>query len=189
MTTTVVLAMVSFEDDTASPLFIYNQIQSVMVNASVARIGEAGERTSYVTVGTENADGTINRTNHMYVDAFGIVREGAPDLSDPPAWIAPTGAQDAYPLLDVRGSPARVAHNGETWITQSAVNTQEPGVSGWSMEGGAEPEGYPSWQPWTTGLNGDLYQVGDRVNHNGSDWEANTGNNHWEPSVFGWTQL
>ena len=45
MTTTVVLALVSFEDDTANPLFIYNQIQSVMVNASVARIGEAGERT------------------------------------------------------------------------------------------------------------------------------------------------
>ena len=189
MTTTVVLAMVSFEDDTANPLFIYNQIQSVMVNASVARIGEAGERTSYVTVGTENADGTITPTNRLHVDIFGIVREGDPDPTDPPNWIQPLGAQDAYPLTDVRGDPARVTHNGSTWVNTSDVNTQAPSVFGWTEEvEPGEPTGAPAWAAWTSGLNEDLYKVGDVVSHNGSEWTATTGNNYWEPGVFGWSQ-
>jgi len=134
MTTQVVTAMVSFEDNQANADFIFNQIKSVMTNASVARIGEPGERTSYCTVGTENPDGTITRTDHLYIDQFGIVREGDPDPNDPPAWIQPTGAQDAYPLTDVRGDPVRVTHNGSTWQNTSAANTFEPGVFGWTAE-------------------------------------------------------
>jgi hypothetical protein len=135
VTTNVVLAMVSFEDDAASAEFIYNQIKSVMVNASVSRIGEAGERTSYCTVGTENPDGTLTVTDNLYVDEFGIVREGDPDPTIPPNWMQPTGAQDAYPANNVRGEQTRVTHNGATWLnTHGNGNIWEPGVFGWTQE-------------------------------------------------------
>lgn len=49
-------------------------------------------------------------------------------------------------------------------------------------------ETYPAWEVWS-GNNADLYQSGDRVTHNGADWEATANNNHWEPGVFGWVQL
>lgn len=43
-----------------------------------------------------------------------------------PAWVAPTGAHDAYAL------GARVTHNGQNWEnTGSAANVWEPGVFGW----------------------------------------------------------
>ena len=40
-------------------------------------------------------------------------------------WIQPTGAHDAY------GIGAKVTHNGEKWISNTANNTWEPGVFGW----------------------------------------------------------
>jgi hypothetical protein len=138
MTTHVVVAMVSFEDDAGSADFIYNQIKAVITNASVARIGEEGERTSYCTVGTENPDGTLTRTAHLYIDQFGIVREGEPDPTDPPLWIQPLGAQDAYPLTDVRGDPTRVTYNGNVWENTTAANVWQPGVFGWTDLGPAE---------------------------------------------------
>jgi hypothetical protein len=135
MTTYVVTAMVSFEDDAASAQHIFNQINAVMVNASVARIGEPGERTSYCSVGTENPDGTVKRTSHLYVDQFGIVRQGDPDPNDPPAHIMPTGVQDAYPANDVRGNQTRVTDNGQTWRnTHGDGNIWAPGVFGWTAE-------------------------------------------------------
>lgn len=43
-----------------------------------------------------------------------------------PAWVAPSGAHDAYPLN------AMVTHNGKTWKnTGSSANVWEPGVFGW----------------------------------------------------------
>ena len=35
----------------------------------------------------------------------------------------------------------------------------------------------------------DAYMSGDRVKHNGSNWESDVDNNTWEPGVYGWTQL
>lgn len=40
-------------------------------------------------------------------------------------WVQPTGAHDAY------GLGAKVTHNGEKWISNTANNTWEPGVFGW----------------------------------------------------------
>lgn len=49
-----------------------------------------------------------------------IVAEGYP------AWVQPTGAQDAYPL------GFRVTYNGQNWEnTGSAANVWAPGVFGW----------------------------------------------------------
>ena len=42
-----------------------------------------------------------------------------------PEWVQPTGAHDAY------GIGAKVTHNGEKWISNTANNTWEPGVFGW----------------------------------------------------------
>lgn len=45
----------------------------------------------------------------------------------------------------------------------------------------------PAWrQP--TGAQ-DAYMTGDRVEHNGFNWESAVDNNTWEPGVYGWTQL
>jgi hypothetical protein len=131
----VILAHLTFPTD-ADALHVYNQVKAVMTNSSVAHIGEAGERTSYCNMMVEQPDGTLlpdgNKTLH--IDTFGIVREGPYDNGNPPAWIQPTGAQDAYPLTDVRGNPTRVAYNGGTWVNTSAANTFAPGVFGWSQE-------------------------------------------------------
>jgi hypothetical protein len=128
----VVIAMITYPDDQAAAQDTFNQLAARMTNSSVARIGEAGERTSYCTVGTENPDGTITRTDHAYIDQFGIVRRGEPDPTDPPLWIQPLGAQDAYPLTDVRGDPARVTFDGRVWENTSPANTFQPGVFGWT---------------------------------------------------------
>lgn len=49
-----------------------------------------------------------------------------------------------------------------------------------------EPE-YPAWSPWDH--IGPLYQIGDRVTHNGRSWEATADNNHWEPGEYGWEDI
>lgn len=113
---------------------VYNQMKAVATNASVARIGEAGERTSYALVATEAADGTLTPVNQLHIDMFGIVREDAPDPNTPPAWIQPTGAQDAYPLQDVFGNPVQVTYQGATWQNTTATNTYAPGTYGWTKQ-------------------------------------------------------
>lgn len=172
---------------------IYDQAMTVATNASVARIGEPGERTSHGGVYEEQADGTLVPDRRFHIDRFGIVRPNQLIPDDQiPEWVQPLGAQDAYPLTDVFGNPTVVSVGGVLWQNTSDANTQAPGVFGWTNlsepEPVSEPDSYPAWQVWS-GLNEDLYQIGDRVTHNGSDWEATAGNNHWEPGVFGWVQI
>ena len=52
-----------------------------------------------------------------------------------PAWRAPIGAHDAYPL------GAKVSHNGEKWTSDVDNNVWEPGVYGWSKVTETEQEG------------------------------------------------
>ena len=46
-------------------------------------------------------------------------------LDEWPAWVQPTGAQDAYAKGD------KVSHNDKHWISDYDANTWEPGVFGW----------------------------------------------------------
>lgn len=46
-------------------------------------------------------------------------------LEEWPEWVRPTGAHDAY------AKDAKVAHNGEHWMSDYDGNTWEPGVFGW----------------------------------------------------------
>jgi hypothetical protein len=59
----------------------------------------------------------------------------------PPDWVQPTGSTDFYP------AGARVTHNNSTWVSIDPVNVWEPGVFGWTEEGG----GAPSVEPWSQG--------------------------------------
>jgi len=135
MTDYVVVCSITYPDDQPGAQDTFNQLAARMVNSSVARIGEAGERTSYCVMGSENPDGTLTVIDKRHVDIFGIVRSGEPDPAIPPNWVQPTGAQDAYPLTDVRGDPARVQVAGVIWENTSAANTFAPGVFGWDEIG------------------------------------------------------
>lgn len=99
-----------------------------------------------------------------------------------PVWVQPTGALDAYPV------GFTVKHNGGRYRSLIPANTTVPGSDDrwWeTLDAPPAPE-VEAWRPWT-GINADLYQIGDVVTHNGQTWQATFGNNHWEPGVFGWT--
>jgi hypothetical protein len=98
-----------------------------------------------------------------------------------PRWRQPLGSEDAYKVND------RVSWNGKDWTSNINANVFEPGVSQWTDLNAAPPATYPAWAPWPG--SGPTYQIGDRVTHNGSTWEATVGNNVWEPGVFGWIQI
>lgn len=96
-----------------------------------------------------------------------------------PRWRQPIDSEDAYKLDE------RVTHNAEDWKSNVAANVWEPPTQWTSLTN--PPVGYPAWAPWPG--SGPTYQIGDRVTHNGFNWEATVGNNVWEPGVFGWVQI
>src|SRR5690554_3773974 len=98
----IVIVHATFEDK-ADADHIYDQVKAVATTASVAHIGEEGERTSHAFVGDEQPDGSIVVNRSWHIDLFGIVREGEPDLKGAPDWIEPTGSHDSYPAANVRG--------------------------------------------------------------------------------------
>ncbi len=99
-----------------------------------------------------------------------------------PAWVQPTGAQDAYIFN------AKVSHNGKKWVSQRRANVWEPGTfdAGWQQQVEADPE-WPIWQQPIPGLTGrEPYAEGAQVTHLGDRWVSTAENNVWEPGVFGW---
>lgn len=166
---------------------IYDQAISVATNASVAHLGQPQERTSHGFV-AEEVDGELVVDRSWHIDLFGIVRSGEPFVGDVPPWIQPTGAQDAYPLLNVRGGETLVTHDGKTWRNLTAANTSAPGVADWEDVDAEIPDPDPDpILPWVQPTGGhDAYQIGDRVTHNGKTWESTHANNVWDPSIFGW---
>jgi len=127
----VVLVHATF-DNKADADHIYNQAKTVATTASVARIGDAGERTSHCGVFDEQVDGTLVKDRQWHIDRFGIVRETDPIPDDVvPEWVQPAGAQDAYPLLDVFGNPTMVLYQGQVWEATLGTNVWAPGVAGW----------------------------------------------------------
>lgn len=99
-----------------------------------------------------------------------------------PAWVQPTGAQDAYAFGQ------KVSHNGSNWISQRRANVWEPGTSdaGWQEQVDVEPE-WPMWQQPIPGLIGrEPYQQGAQVTHLGEKYVSLQDENVWEPGVFGW---
>ena len=62
----VVLIHATF-DNKADADHIYNQAKSVATTASVARIGDAGEKTSHCGVFDEQADGTLMKDRQWHL--------------------------------------------------------------------------------------------------------------------------
>jgi hypothetical protein len=91
------------------------------------------------------------------------------------AWVAPTGAHDAYP------EGWLVKHANKTWRSLVAANVWEPGVSGWEI---ADKGEIPIWMP-PTGAH-DAYALGAMVRHNDSIWQSVVEANVWEPGIYGW---
>ena len=107
------------------------------------------------------------------------------DDGQPPAWVQPTGAHDAYPLGWV------VAHDGTVWESLVSGNVWMPGVSGWREKVADDPEtgepGVPEWvQP--TGAH-DAYNIGDKVTYGGQVWTSLIDSNVWSPTSYpaGWS--
>lgn len=123
-----------------------------------------------------------------------------------PAWIQPTGAQDAYQTGD------KVIYNDTIYISTVDNNTWEPGVYGWDIvsdestendissdltdstdpEPVTEPEDESSNDipAWTQPVGAqDAYQSGDKVIHNNTTWESTVDGNVWEPGVYGWVTV
>lgn len=115
-------------------------------------------------------------------------------------------AQNAYDHL-VALSEHAAAHDiqvgaepQQSWVRLHDCHADEQGgdtelcsTVSLSVIGGTDPgdpgDGdYPAWQEWD-GTNESLYQIGDRVTHNGLNWESTAADNHWEPGVFGWQQI
>lgn len=109
----------------------YNQIKARMTHMTAIQLGQPGARTSYARL--ENPE-TGELIEMLHVDEFGIARTGEYIAPNPyPIWKQPTGAQDSYPALTLKGDPARVLHNGKTLQNSHGNgNSWAPGVFGWT---------------------------------------------------------
>lgn len=93
-----------------------------------------------------------------------------------PAWVQPTGAQDAYP------KGAWVWHNGRAWRSLQDANVFVPGVASWR-------EMLVEWPEYVqpTGAQ-DAYQVGEKITFNGVRYISLIDANVWTPADYpqGW---
>lgn len=64
--------------------------------------------------------------------------------------------------------------------------TPEASASLWKEIGNPAEE----WPVWSQPIGAvDAYALGDRVSHSNKRWISTTGNNVWEPSVYGWDEV
>lgn len=75
------------------------------------------------------------------------------------------------------------------WITKDRPLTTEERIE--AMQAQLDEIVYPAWkQP--TGAH-DCYKIGAKVSHNGKKWVCTasdgSGNNSWEPGVYGWEEV
>ena len=127
-----------------------------------------------------------DQTPSLYAK-IGVTEEGYLE------WRRPYGTTDAYKIGDI------VSYNGTLYIctagNAAGLNTWAPDEYGWEVYSGSEepepdpdPE-VPSYEEWTGTK---TYKIGDIVSHNGQLWICTqgdaSGNNSWEPGIYGWEQ-
>lgn len=122
-------------------------------------------------------------------------------------YVPPTGAHDIYKVgeymaftdgkyyLNVEDTNFSPTEYPAAWHVKSdsgayvaiAIDEPEPEELDPAIE--YNSNGTVVWAEWLTwdGLNNHLYQVGDRVTYNGTRYTSTTGNNHWQPGVYGWS--
>lgn len=140
-----------------------SQMTDADLNALIASVeSEQARRRDLLTIPVQ-----MDGMNRRYLSATGTVQGEA--------WVAPTGAHDAYP------EGWLVKHNAKTWRSLTPANVWEPGVSGWEV---ADKGEIPIWMP-PTGAH-DAYALGAMVRHIDSIWVSTVDANVWEPGVYGW---
>ena len=121
----------------------------------------------------------------------GWKRIGEPDASGVFPWSQPLGATDAYMKGD------KVTHKDSLWVSDVDWNVWEPGVYGWTKDGGGtsapEPGGddeeWPAFvQP--TGAH-DSYGKGAKVTFKGKRYVSLIDGNVWSPAdnPSGWQEV
>lgn len=110
-----------------------------------------------------------------------------------PKWVQPVGATDAYNKGDV------VEHNGAKWVSDIDANVWEPGVYGWTKQGGPQPTEPETPDTPTDNIKDfvqptgahDTYAKGDKVRFNGKVYESVIDNNAYSPSAYpaGWKEI
>ena len=152
------------------------------------------------------ANGTIvthNAKNYLVLQGHLAQSDWLPEIvpalfkelrEDNAPWVQPLGAHDVYMLGD------KVTHAVYLWSSTVDYNAWEPGVHGWEKltttdteELETEEPQSPAIEAWQQRHSAPYYQVGDRVTHKGKTWECTagdgSGNNSWEPGVYGWTEV
>lgn len=92
----------------------------------------------------------------------------------------------AFPVQYKEKSVCR--HEGKLYRCLQAHASQEdwtPDASPSLWKEIGDPTG--EWPVWSQPIGAvDVYEVGDKVTHNGKHWVSTEANNVWEPGVFGW---
>jgi hypothetical protein len=104
----------------------------------------------------------------------------------PAVWVPPTHAEDSV----LPGQIVLHPETGDRWRNKHAGPNPWPLDERYEWEWldkPAPPAGASPWLPWD-GIR-PLYQVDAEVTHKGRTWKSTTPNNHWEPGVFGWTDI
>lgn len=135
-------------------------------------------------------DGTAWRT--FWIPFHGTTPETAQ------AWIAPSGAHDAYnqgDIVNYNGDLYESLIDGNVWSPEAypagwqAVESTEPSPKPEPDPEPEEPPTYPEWvQP--TGAH-DAYNTGDIVNYNGTLYKSVIDGNVWAPDAYpqGWEEV
>ena len=92
--------------------------QAVTTGEKPDRLWYNGKLYKVIQPHTVQQDWTPDTAVSLYVEV---------SIEEIPAWVQPTGAQDAYRIDDM------VKHNGHTWQSSIDYNTYEPGVYGWTQ--------------------------------------------------------
>lgn len=90
------------------------------------------------------------------------------------------------------GTVYRSTHDDNVWAPSAYPDWWEVATDDWEPpvvepEPEPGPETYPAWvQP--SGAH-DAYNSGDKVSHNGKNWQSTVSGNVWEPGAYGWEEI
>lgn len=145
-----------------------------------------GQRDQYQAKGYLHALALRRGIRALYPDKVAIQPDGVIEVddSDAVAWAAGQDVQAA----DIR------TRNGKSYICIQPHRTQsdwppEVTINLWTELRNITAD---NPDPWIQKFAPPYYRLGDFVTHNGKVWECTagdaSGNNVWQPGVYGWTE-
>ena len=119
-------------------------------------------------------------------------REQVPEDANPPGYVQPAGAHDAYSVGDVvtfEGAVYRSRIDGNVWTPMASP-------AGWVLADPVPPApegpGHEAPKPWVQPLGAhDAYSAGDLVTHAGATYRSLIDGNIWSPATYpaGWEKV